>query len=448
MIHHWKGTFKWIDTDDEAYHLGRDTWRLIGDLTAQATCTIPSQFASTLLNIDTDMGLYKAEAFSFWFMHLAPILLNGRLNQEHYEHFLEIREIIIWCLELEITDAQVDALEQKVNQWVQGYERLYYRYDHDRLPACVLTIHALLHMPYSIWWAGPLPCSWSCVVERFCGHLLRPAIANRVRPYDTLKNFVRQCAHLQIVSHVHGMPELLRVPTHLTLQAGELISSKEKIYDFLPHYVLGQLVRRMPHPPHSLKRQMAKYFGVAEGPPRRQGPRPTRQELFDKIDWNTLVRYGCFHMTSMGDRVRTTDLIRNDGVARDNSFIRYELLPDANADCPNERDQAVRRIYYGHVHDVFYVQFIRDPATNTQIPYLLVRVEECNTRGLDASRPKNPIVTYNRPDTQDIINLGTVHAAIGRVKVGRRNTCGIVDRSRGVCTQFNDDEGAPDLEHE
>ncbi|KAG8692960.1 hypothetical protein FRC08_009428 [Ceratobasidium sp. 394] len=74
MIHLWKGTFKWIDEDDEDYHLGRDTWKLIGNLTAQATRTIPSQFVGTLPNIDTDMGLYKAEAFSFWFTYLAPIL--------------------------------------------------------------------------------------------------------------------------------------------------------------------------------------------------------------------------------------------------------------------------------------------------------------------------------------------------------------------------------------
>ncbi|KAG9088780.1 hypothetical protein FRC06_001852 [Ceratobasidium sp. 370] len=312
MVHHWKGTFKWINNDDEVYHLNCDTWKLIGNLTTQATHTIPSQFAGTLPNIDTDMGLYKAEAYSFWFTYLAPILLNGRLNQEHYVHFLEMREIIVWCLQFEITDAQVDALEEKINQWVQDYK---------------------------------------------------------------------------------SMPELLRTPTNLTLQAGKLIPLKEKIYDF--RYVLGQPVRRMHHTPNTLKRQMTKYFGVAEGPPHRQGPRPTWQELLNKIDWDML----------------------------------YELLPDGNADRPNERDRAIRRIYYGRVHDIFYVEFIQDPATNTQIPYLLVRVKECNTHGLDATDPENPIVTYNRLDTPDIINLGTVHAAIGRIKIGGRNTWGIVDRS-------------------
>ncbi|KAG9073770.1 hypothetical protein FS749_014699 [Ceratobasidium sp. UAMH 11750] len=148
----------------------------------------------------------------------------------------------------------------------------------------------------------------------------------------------------------------------------------------------------------------------------------------------------------MGDRVRTTSLIHSDGVARDNSFIWYELLPDRNAHLPRERDRPIRKIYYGCVQDVYYVKFVRDQATNTRIPYLLVRVEECETHGLDAANPETPIVTYHQLKSLDIINLGTVHAAVGRIKVGGRNTWAIVDRSRGARTQFNNDEGAPDLD--
>jgi hypothetical protein len=36
---------------------------------------------------------------------------------------------------------------------------------------------------------------------------------------------------MQIVSRVHDMPSLLRPIANLTLRAGELISSKETIYD-------------------------------------------------------------------------------------------------------------------------------------------------------------------------------------------------------------------------
>lgn len=110
--------------------------------------------------------------------------------------------------------------------------RLYYRYEHDRLPACPLTIHALLHIPHYIRRTGPLSGTWSFVMERFCGYLVRPALSNRLRPFDALDNFIRRRAQMQIVALVHNMPQLVKPITHLMLHHGELISTKEKIYEF------------------------------------------------------------------------------------------------------------------------------------------------------------------------------------------------------------------------
>ncbi|KAG8725717.1 hypothetical protein FRC10_007929, partial [Ceratobasidium sp. 414] len=208
----WKEKFKWLDHDDEGYRISDDDWKEIGRLTTEATRTVPSQLVGTLPNINQDLGLFKAEVHLFWFTYLVPVLLNGRVDREYYEY--------------------VDALEGSINEWVQAYERLYYQYDHDRLPACVLMIHALLHIPHYIRQTGPPSAMWSFVMERFCGHILRPAFSNRVRPYEYLDNFVQRRAQMQIVSHVHDIPALIRPITRLTLRARELISSKEQIYDF------------------------------------------------------------------------------------------------------------------------------------------------------------------------------------------------------------------------
>jgi hypothetical protein len=67
---------------------------------------------------------------------------------------------------------------------------------------------------------------------------------------------------------------------------------------------------------------MTRYFGLAEGANHGMGPRLTYQQLLDRIDWNTLVRYGRFRLASMGDRVRVADLIQTAPIARDNSFVR------------------------------------------------------------------------------------------------------------------------------
>ncbi|KAG8705013.1 hypothetical protein FRC09_003206 [Ceratobasidium sp. 395] len=121
MVMLWKNKFKWIRTP-EVYHLGNDVWKKIGELTADATHTIPAQFVGTLPDINRDMHLYKADAYAFWFMFIAPIVLNGRLNRVYYRHFLDMREIVLWLLQMEISNEEVDRLEQKVNTWVQDYE--------------------------------------------------------------------------------------------------------------------------------------------------------------------------------------------------------------------------------------------------------------------------------------------------------------------------------------
>jgi hypothetical protein len=61
---------------------------------------------------------------------------------------------------------------------------------------------------------------------------------------------------------------------------------------------------------------MTKYFGLTyEG-------RFTAQELRERIDTTTLVRYGRFRLIGDGDKIRTAILIDHDPSARDNSFVR------------------------------------------------------------------------------------------------------------------------------
>ncbi|KAG9088790.1 hypothetical protein FRC06_001851 [Ceratobasidium sp. 370] len=233
------------------------------------------------------------------------------------------------------------------------------------------------------------------------------------------------------------MPELLRLVPNLTLHFGELIASKEEIYAF--RFVLGHPVRCRYQATTQIERQICRYFRLAEG-----RPGITSWELHKRVNWDTLVRYGHFRLASIGDRVRVADLPEQDPIAHDNLYIQYELLPDRNADDDAASDVAMRVIYYSRIRDIFYVEYIRNQAINKQKQYLLIRVEECTTEGLDATLPENPIVPYNRLDTPEVINLGAVQAAVGRIKIGGRNTWAIVDRSWGARTVFNDEDGNPD----
>ncbi|KAG9079645.1 hypothetical protein FRC06_007605, partial [Ceratobasidium sp. 370] len=429
MIHHWTGKFKGMSQGTGSYQLTEAQWKAVGRLTTQATKTIPSAFVGTLPDIAQDFTLFKAEAFAFWFQHLAPILLADMLPRRYYEHLLLIREVTVRCLQFKITAPEVDELQRMINQWVTEYEEYYYQHRASRLPACPLTIHALLHIPYYLRRTGPLWASWAFIMERFCGSLL-PAVKNRVRPYEHLDNYVQRRAQMQIVSKVHNLPSLSRPTVNYKYVNGVEMSSRETAYPEFPDIILGVPVNRRVQLNIQLMNQLTKYFGVIYA---LTGP-----QLQQRIDRDSLVRYGRFRIAGDGDKIRTAAVINNEPTARDNSYIKYDLLPDRNAARPNQPDVPYRRTQYGQLQDVYYIRFIEDDGNRR--PYLLARVRECKTNGLDAALPENPVVTYTQMSSPDIIHVRTIVAVVGRVQMG--NSWAIVDRSRDSArTQFVNEEG-------
>ena len=62
--------------------------------TAASVRHIPSTFVRALMNIATDRLLFTAESWGFWFVHLAPKLLEGRFaKRKYYTHMCELVEI-------------------------------------------------------------------------------------------------------------------------------------------------------------------------------------------------------------------------------------------------------------------------------------------------------------------------------------------------------------------
>ncbi|CCO36610.1 hypothetical protein BN14_10751 [Rhizoctonia solani AG-1 IB] len=122
MIRHWTGNFKGIRQGTEGYKIKLEDWEEIGKLTTKAAKTIPSAFVGTLPNIAQDGHLYKAEAYAFWFQYIALILLEGRLQDKYYEHFLLMQEIIILALQFELMPKHLDQLQRMINTWIVQYQ--------------------------------------------------------------------------------------------------------------------------------------------------------------------------------------------------------------------------------------------------------------------------------------------------------------------------------------
>ena len=124
LVKLWTGKFKGLDVGSEDYEILLHIWEEIGRETAEAVKHIPANFVHVLQNIATDQAHFTAESWTFWFIHIAPIVLNGRFQHpKYYHHACDLADIIEMCLKFTITHAEIDKLEDKIIEWVRQYER-------------------------------------------------------------------------------------------------------------------------------------------------------------------------------------------------------------------------------------------------------------------------------------------------------------------------------------
>jgi hypothetical protein len=120
----WTGKFKDLDHNDEGYVLVPKVWQAIRAATLDAGKTIPAMFGSRVPNIAAEKPQMTAETHSIWTLYLTPTLLNGQfINEQYYKHFIQLVQLLMLCLEFEITQDQIDDLERGFQEWVEEYEQ-------------------------------------------------------------------------------------------------------------------------------------------------------------------------------------------------------------------------------------------------------------------------------------------------------------------------------------
>jgi hypothetical protein len=123
LILHWTGRFKGLDEGGESYELSADVWTAIGEETARSGTFIPSAYGVRVPNIAADGVSVSAEMWSFWTSHLGPVYLSRRFrNKKYYDHFILLVELLNICLQFEISDDEIEKLQEGFIKWVQDYE--------------------------------------------------------------------------------------------------------------------------------------------------------------------------------------------------------------------------------------------------------------------------------------------------------------------------------------
>ncbi|KIJ42299.1 hypothetical protein M422DRAFT_60377 [Sphaerobolus stellatus SS14] len=123
LVPHWTGDFKKLDAGSGSFEIPKSVWDRIGEATASSNNTIPSAFGRRLLNIAEDRTFFTAEAWLVWTTLLGPELLQGRMEERYYQHFLRFVELFKLTISFEYTLEDVHNLKENWAAWLEDYEK-------------------------------------------------------------------------------------------------------------------------------------------------------------------------------------------------------------------------------------------------------------------------------------------------------------------------------------
>ncbi len=208
----WMGRFSDLkeDAGKGSFIIPSKIWQEINTETQEAVKNIPSVFVGAIPDLIMQRDRWTADIWAFWFVYIAPIVMRRRFQHEkYYRHMCDLIDIIKKTLQYEITRAEIEDLRANIISWVERYEEYYYQYDADRLSACLMVVHGLLHLVDDLLYAGPLWATWTFFMERFCGSLKR-ALRSRSRPWANLDRRAINVAHAhQLIVKYDLVEELL-----------------------------------------------------------------------------------------------------------------------------------------------------------------------------------------------------------------------------------------------
>ncbi|KAI0371589.1 hypothetical protein BV20DRAFT_1035223 [Pilatotrama ljubarskyi] len=381
----WTGTYKSLDTGSEDYEIEPSVWEAIGEASTASGELIPYIFGPRPPNVASNHISWTADIRSFWIQYVGPVLLERRFKQrKYYDHFVHLVKLICKCLQFELTRSEVEDIRAGFITWVEKFEQFYYQYDLQRLAACPLTIHVLLHIADSILTAGPVWTTWAFPMERYCG-TLQPAIRSRRFPYASLNRYVLDHARLTQIKLMYGavMQESLAL-CPAVVEKGKKVPGSHRLSSLdrgTIDKLVGVLCTRFEAIPPSVLRYALP---------------------------NHVEEWGKLRILNEGDTIRASMMDANVSVEdkRDATFVRYEVLVDQNARYRNRPVILKKKTLYGQLQCIFYVQLLAIPLT--PFPIQTCIIQRAN-KDLD-------IHYYKRLGSVDYVDVTTIQCVVGRIK--------------------------------
>ncbi|KAJ3525650.1 hypothetical protein NMY22_g10485 [Coprinellus aureogranulatus] len=431
------GKFKDLDHEGQGYRINPTVWEAIGKATAASGSTIPGAYGARPRDFTEDRTGITADMLSFWVLFLGPIYLERAFdNREFYQHFIRLVKLVNLCLQFEITREQIQEIREGFAAWVVEYERLYYQYKDERISACPLTIHALLHIADGIEFMGPVWVYWAFGMERYCGKLAR-MIKSRRFPFANLDNQVLTQSQLQCIASHHNIHQEIALRPPPESDAGTIIVGPE-----YPDCRLLTPARAfdLSAPANSALKKLIAASLVTRFCTLQGDIVLSRANALKLLDKTEAIVYGRLKKTDGGDIMFASKVaISNMEDRRDATFVRYECLVDKNQ--RNRRAAADYRAEtnYGQLQYIFLLKIppYRDvKELRRGCTLALGAIQKCN---ITRHHPMGLDTHYYRTmsPTLEIVDINFIQCLVARTKWEQE--WAIFDRSGASARAFDDD---------
>ncbi|KAJ3912076.1 hypothetical protein F5877DRAFT_93663 [Lentinula edodes] len=392
----WIGAFKDLDEGLGSFQLDAKIWEAIGAATSASGSTIPSAFGARPPNVADDKQATTADSWSFWLLYLGPILLQNKFRSSVYHHhFCDLASIVEMCLQFEIERADVHRLRVACQKWVTEYEKLYYQYDTERVSACPLTIHGLLHIPDALEEIGPVWTHWAFPMQRYCGHL-QPAIKSRRHPFVAIDNYIVLQAQLLQIKLIYGVEDDLSLKPPCSL-----LPAKHFAHPDYPYCILLTPQR----PSSTNKTTIRKYL------------------LKDSIMQWAKVR--CLHG---GDDMTASCLALFTEDRRDATFVRVRTFLLMVAPIYEKCS------FYGQLKYILIVGLsaAEELGLLSETTFILATIEQCTIQGTSISGAPY----YERMGTLEVVDMSVIQCLVGRVMAMDGRQTFIIDRTNTLQSSY------------
>ena len=199
----WNGT-KLLDCNNSdtslpSYQLSKNALEMIGQQLAGARGSIPSYLGHAPRRIDLYYRGFKAAEWKAWLTMYALPLITDKLDERYVQNFRDLSQLYVLATRHQLNHDQVAEVGSLAQNFVNLFEKNYYRGEEDRLPVCSVNNHYLLHLSQHIKDCGPACYWWQFPMERFCG-IIKPLARSKSQLSVSLSNAILMTEHL---NHLH-----------------------------------------------------------------------------------------------------------------------------------------------------------------------------------------------------------------------------------------------------